>query len=65
MLCYLKNRIIPSNLKSVIACTAIRHGGKKEWDFAYERFHLANVASEKADLLDAMGCSTKTWILSS
>lgn len=56
-------RISP-NLKSIVYCNAIQNGGIKEWDFAFERYQKANVASEKIKLLGAMACSGETWILS-
>lgn len=55
-------RISP-NLKGTVYCTAIRVGGQKEWDFAWQRYINSNVGSEKDILLGALGCSRETWIL--
>ncbi|EFX67103.1 hypothetical protein DAPPUDRAFT_203789 [Daphnia pulex] len=55
--------IVPSVLKGVVACTAIRHGGELEWNFAFKRFRESNVASEKATLLSSLTCTQESWIL--
>ncbi len=57
------HRISP-NLKGTVYCTAIRIGGQKEWDFAWQRYLKSNVGSEKDILLSALGCSREPWILS-
>ncbi|BES97198.1 aminopeptidase [Nesidiocoris tenuis] len=59
-----KNNPVSPNLKSTIYCTALREGGQAEWDFAWERYLNANVGSEKALILQALGCTRETWILS-
>ncbi|XP_076040625.1 aminopeptidase N-like isoform X3 [Oratosquilla oratoria] len=58
------NSSISPNLKSVVYCTAIKHGDKEEWDFAWNQYQASNVGSEKAKLLSAMGCTKKIWLLS-
>uniref|UniRef100_A0A182NCK3 Aminopeptidase N n=1 Tax=Anopheles dirus TaxID=7168 RepID=A0A182NCK3_9DIPT len=57
------NNPISPNLKSTVYCTAIKYGDETEWDFAWERFQKATVASEKEILLSALGCSRVPWIL--
>lgn len=59
-----RNNPISPNLKSTVYCTALRVGGQAEWDFAWQRYIKTNVGSEKSLLLQAMGCSRETWILS-
>jgi len=54
---------IDVNLKTVTYCTAISEGGKEEWDFAWQRYENSNVASEKANILYALGCSSEVWLL--
>lgn len=54
---------IPPNLRSIVYCTAIKHGADGEWDFAWNRFLNGTVSSEKELLLDAMSCSREGWIL--
>lgn len=51
-------------MKSIVYCTAIRVGGEREWDFAWERYLSSNVGSEKDLILEALGCSSQMWILS-
>ncbi|XP_013408526.1 uncharacterized protein LOC106172388 isoform X2 [Lingula anatina] len=58
------NNPIAPNLKSLVYCNAIKNGGSAEWNFAYERYKKANVASEQSKLLYGLSCSTETWILS-
>lgn len=41
----------------VVVCTAIANGGDEEWNFAYERYLEADLASEKDILLYAVSCS--------
>ncbi|XP_046648039.1 aminopeptidase N-like [Daphnia pulicaria] len=55
--------IIPTHLKSIVSCTAVEHGGKKEWEFAYSKFNTSNSATEKDDMLEAMSCTNQAWIL--
>lgn len=46
-----------------VYCTAIQEGDVEEWDFAYQQYKKADVASEKFLLLMALACSRQTWIL--
>lgn len=55
---------VPVDLKRLVYCTAIKHGGEQEWEFAWQRYQRANVGSEKDTLLAGMGCSREVWILS-
>ncbi|XP_059490233.1 aminopeptidase N isoform X2 [Neocloeon triangulifer] len=54
---------VPANLKNVIYCTAIKHGGQKEWDFVWQRYLKSNVGSERDLLLTSLGCTRETWLL--
>lgn len=56
---------INPNLKSIVFCTAIRHGDKLEWNFLFEQLLTTKVASEKTLMLASLGCSSKKWLLSS
>ncbi|XP_014220654.1 aminopeptidase N [Trichogramma pretiosum] len=58
-----ENPISP-NLKSVVYCTAVRMGGESEWNFIWKRFKESNVGTEKDILLNALGCTRETWLLS-
>ncbi|XP_063912519.1 aminopeptidase N-like isoform X2 [Zophobas morio] len=55
--------IISKELRSVIYCTAIRHGGEKEWDFLWGQYKKSNVASEKNTIMNALGCTREMWLL--
>lgn len=44
-------------------CTAVAHGGEKEWNFAWERFKKTTVASERANLMSALACTRQVWLL--
>ncbi|GFO47453.1 aminopeptidase n [Plakobranchus ocellatus] len=54
---------IDVNLKTTVYCNAIRNGGWDEWSFALRMYKEATVATEQRDLLSAMACSSKQWIL--
>ncbi|XP_067012607.2 aminopeptidase N isoform X2 [Anabrus simplex] len=54
---------ISPNLRAVVYCTAIKHGGSDEWNFAWKKYSAANVGSERENLLDALGCSSQPWLL--
>ncbi|XP_073687905.1 aminopeptidase N-like [Garra rufa] len=54
---------IKPNLRYTVYCSAIAAGGEKEWDFAWQEFENATVASEKDKLRAAMTCATKPWLL--
>ncbi|XP_014675061.1 PREDICTED: aminopeptidase N-like [Priapulus caudatus] len=58
-----KHDTISVNLKTSVYCTAVRNGGIREWDFAWDQYIRSNVASEKLKLLSAMSCSRDIWIL--
>ncbi|XP_030752545.1 aminopeptidase N-like [Sitophilus oryzae] len=55
---------IPKDLRSVVYCTALEHGGEKEWNFLWEKYQHSNVATEKSTLLSVLGCTNELWILS-
>lgn len=61
---YLYDFRISPNLKSIVYCTAIKHGDNQEWDFAWDRFLNTTISSEKEIILQALGCSREHWILS-
>ncbi|KAK2183341.1 hypothetical protein NP493_315g04062 [Ridgeia piscesae] len=56
---------IPADLKQTVYCTALKHGGLEEWNFAYKQYTIANVAVEKHKLLRSLSCSSKPWVLNS
>ncbi|XP_050699391.1 aminopeptidase Ey-like isoform X2 [Eriocheir sinensis] len=56
--------IITPNVKWVVYCRSLEAGGEEEWSFAWDRYLKSNVGSEKTQLLSAMGCTKKQWLLS-
>ena len=56
--------LIPADLKKTIVCTALREGGEKEWDFAFNRYATTNIATEREMILATLSCSSDVWILS-
>ncbi|XP_044047927.1 alanyl (membrane) aminopeptidase a [Siniperca chuatsi] len=56
------NHIHP-NLRSVIYCQAVAAGGKKEWEFAWNKFQSSSDTSEKEQLREALSCTKKIWLL--
>lgn len=54
---------VPLDLRSVVYCTAIRHGSDREWQFLWERYSKSNVGTERSLILSALGCSREIWLL--
>ncbi|XP_056595840.1 alanyl (membrane) aminopeptidase b, tandem duplicate 1 [Triplophysa dalaica] len=54
---------IKPNLRSTVYCSAIAAGGAKEWDFAWDMFKNASLASEADKLRAALACATQPWLL--
>lgn len=54
------------DLQPTIMCTALREGGPREWQFVYDRYQTSTAitASEKEVYLNALGCTSKPWLLS-
>ncbi|XP_062596000.1 aminopeptidase N-like [Saccostrea cucullata] len=59
-----QNNQIRSSVRLTVYCSAIRHGGIEDWDFAYNMYQQSNLASEKSRLMVALSCSKEVWILS-
>uniref|UniRef100_A0A8B9L7G5 Aminopeptidase n=1 Tax=Astyanax mexicanus TaxID=7994 RepID=A0A8B9L7G5_ASTMX len=54
---------IPPNLKSTIYCSAIASGDEDDWDFAWNQYEKASIATEKDKLRYALSCTKKMWLL--
>lgn len=54
---------VPKNQRSVVYCTAMRHGTADDWDFLYKQYRKANVAAEQTTILSALGCSQDIVVL--
>ncbi|CAG9766839.1 unnamed protein product [Ceutorhynchus assimilis] len=54
---------IPKDLAGVIYCTALKYGGENEWNFLWHKYKQSNVATEKSNLLNILGCTREIWLL--
>lgn len=54
---------IPKDLRKIIYCTVIRHGGQEEWDYLWSMYKKSNVASEKATIMQSLSCTREVWLL--
>uniref|UniRef100_A0AAZ3R0Y3 Aminopeptidase n=1 Tax=Oncorhynchus tshawytscha TaxID=74940 RepID=A0AAZ3R0Y3_ONCTS len=54
---------IHPNLKTTVYCNAIAAGGVAEWDFAWQMFKNATVATEAAKLRSSLACTKVPWLL--
>lgn len=54
---------VPVNIRSPVYCTAIREGGKAEWDALWNKFIVENVAAEQVLILSSLGCSKDNTII--
>ncbi|XP_077291790.1 aminopeptidase N-like [Arctopsyche grandis] len=54
---------IPTDLRSQVYCTGVSQGGETEWEFIWQRYLKANIASEKETLLRSLACVKETWLL--
>lgn len=52
------------NLKSTVYCTGVESGGEEEWEAVWNQYLISNVATERSQMLSALGCSKYIWILS-
>jgi aminopeptidase N len=56
---------MPFEIKSIIYCTAIKHGSESDWNLLFERFlSVANI-SEQYTIFGALGCTDNTKLLDS
>ncbi|KAI1889463.1 hypothetical protein AGOR_G00163130 [Albula goreensis] len=57
------NNPIHPNLRTTVYCSAIAAGGVEEWDFGWEMFRNASIATEAFKLRYALACTKLTWLL--
>ncbi|XP_061077243.1 aminopeptidase Ey-like [Conger conger] len=57
------NNTINPNLRTTVYCSAIAAGGVAEWDFGWEMFRNATMASEAEKLRSALACTKEPWLL--
>ncbi|XP_060551724.1 aminopeptidase N-like isoform X2 [Ruditapes philippinarum] len=55
---------IDPDLRPAVYCTAIAEGDATEWNFAFDKYKAATVATEKVTLSKALACTKSTWLLS-
>ncbi|GFT12414.1 aminopeptidase N [Nephila pilipes] len=55
--------IVPPNLRSVVYCTAVSHGGEDVWNFLWARYKAAKIASEKDKFMYSLACAREPWLL--
>jgi aminopeptidase N len=54
---------VPVEFRRVVYCSGVRLGGQEAWDFCLKRFLAANVAAERENLINALGCTKNTVVL--
>ncbi|KAG2470641.1 AMPN Aminopeptidase, partial [Polypterus senegalus] len=57
------NNPIHPNLRTTIYCNAIAAGREQEWDFGWEMFKNASIATEADKLRSALACTKQPWLL--
>lgn len=58
------SKIVPTNLKRIVTCAAVRQLDEPAWEFAKTQVDKSTLQSEKLDLLAGMACSTNPTLLS-
>ncbi|XP_034542646.1 aminopeptidase N-like [Notolabrus celidotus] len=54
---------INANLRSVVYCSAVAAGDEAEWEFAWDQYKNALLASEASKLMSALACTNNTQLL--
>uniref|UniRef100_A0AAQ5YAM0 Aminopeptidase n=1 Tax=Amphiprion ocellaris TaxID=80972 RepID=A0AAQ5YAM0_AMPOC len=57
------NSKIHPNLRSTVYCNAIAAGGAAEWEFAWDQFQNASIATEAEKIRVALACTKQAWLL--
>ncbi|XP_042901838.1 aminopeptidase N [Parasteatoda tepidariorum] len=55
--------VIPPNLRSVVYCSAVKNGGEDVWNFIWEQYKKAQIASEKDKFMYSLACAKEPWLL--
>ncbi|XP_019878515.1 aminopeptidase N isoform X3 [Aethina tumida] len=58
-----KENPIATDVRNVVYCTSLKHGGNEEWEFLWKQYQNSNVATEKSSILSALGCTKKEDLL--
>ena len=56
--------LIPKKLRSIVYCSAIKHGGKLEWQFLFEQYKSEMNLNSKNDFRFGLACSHELWQIS-
>lgn len=56
---------IPKDLRRLVYCYGVKEGGEKEWNFLWNQYRKANLASEKNLMMRGLGCTRNTSLLKS
>ncbi|XP_076343082.1 aminopeptidase N-like [Tachypleus tridentatus] len=56
--------IISPNMRSLVYCTGVKHGGEEEWDTLWKQYLVEENPIEKNKQLRALACTRELWILS-
>nr|CAD7437415.1 unnamed protein product [Timema bartmani] len=54
---------VPVDQQRTVYCTAIRHGGIREWDFAYQRLRVTLDPGLRNNLIDGLSCTRDPGLL--
>nr|CAD7568776.1 unnamed protein product [Timema californicum] len=54
---------VPVDQQRTVYCTAIRHGGMREWDFAYQRLRVTLDPGLRNNLIDGLSCTRDPGLL--
>ncbi|KRT78825.1 Peptidase, partial [Oryctes borbonicus] len=56
---------INNDLRGIVFCNGIKHGGEEEWNFLWNMYLNSNVASVKSTILRSLGCTRQANLLGS
>ncbi len=54
---------IPTGLRTIVLCTAIRHGSEDNFNFAFQFMNSSKDNSLKRDIIAGLSCSKESWKL--
>ncbi|KAJ8681954.1 hypothetical protein QAD02_017746 [Eretmocerus hayati] len=60
---YRKGINIPPNKRATVYSTAVKYGESENWDYLWEKFKIADNATEKGEIMDALTYSSKPTLL--
>nr|XP_053651164.1 aminopeptidase N-like [Cherax quadricarinatus] len=53
---------VTHEVRGIVYCTAIANGGKKEWQFAWQRYFQTKDDKHKDQIILALSCSKDPWV---